>query len=467
MQRSRLASLLVFAGVLLVLASMGLLSSVLDDWEQANGSFRLNKLTVNIDRSVASAADAGLSLRDAGQLVKAWSPLPVAYSAKAQTRAAAGAASAVADVFGVNGHYRDFAEVRLKAGTSIAPASVDEHSRVAVIGSRLADRLFRSGQVVGKPIELFGAAFTIIGVYDSEGSLLRQMTDDGIPDVLIPVTAMFDVHASARIDTLQLAARPDASVDSEGEAAQRVLEAIGQPPTQFRVANGVLAFTRIAQLRALLLFGCGAIAIVMLAQLTYRLLGRAYGLLRGRLLTDDWSDALLSEKRRLLTSVLAMAGMAACIAGLWELIRFRLYIPPEWVPEQVIDLSFYMDKLRSLWQQQAADGGYVPSSPERLADAAGRLAGRLFAAGALLGVPVFLLGIRLWAMVRVPLYLQLQQLFFCIPAAALAAFAAARWAGLYYRIEPLEYAVAGALFTVSIFYFTSTKGVTLSHEKNS
>lgn len=458
MLRSRLAAWMVFGGVLLVLAGSGWLSSVAADWEQANGSRRLQKLTVNVDRSVGGADSAGLSLREADRLAKQWSPLPIAYSGRAQTRAVNGRDSAECDVFGVNAGYRQFAEYPMLAGTSIAQTSVDERSRVAVIGLQAADRLFRSGQVVGKTIELFGAAFTVIGVFDDSRTLLRDMADDGIPDVLVPAAALFDVKPDARIDTMQLAMKPDSIFGGE-DAAKAALLAIGKNPEHYRVASEALAYRKTAQLGALLRFGCGAIAIALLAGLVIRRLKAACVSLQSRLAAEYLSDALRSEWRRLLADLLAAAGLALCAAVLWELIRFRPYIPPDWVPEQLIDLSFYWDKLRSLWQQQAVGAGYVPSPQERLTDAASRLSGRLLFAGIFFGLPLFLLGVRLWTMSRVPVYAQLQKLFLYMPVSAAAAFAGARWAGLDFRIEPPEYAVIGAFFIVAIIHSHYSKGV--------
>ncbi|UUZ91598.1 ABC transporter permease [Paenibacillus sp. P25] len=299
MQRSRWAAPMVFAGVLLILASIGWLSSVLADWEQANGSHRLRKLTATVDRSVTAPETAGLTLKEAEQLAAKWAPLPIAYSARVQTRATLGGVSANCEVFGVNGSYRDFTEVRLKTGTSFAPASVDEHSRVAVIGAKVADELFHSERVAGKTIKLFGVPFTIIGVMDDEGSLLRQMADDGIPDVLIPVTALLDLRPEARIEGIQLAARPSAVLRGETDAGD-VLRAIGKNAAHFRIENHLVTHMQIGQLHSLLLFSCGIIALYWLTCSIGRQFLAVRTVLQERLHALDWNDALLSERRLLL-----------------------------------------------------------------------------------------------------------------------------------------------------------------------
>ncbi|MDR6551964.1 ABC transporter permease [Paenibacillus qinlingensis] len=465
MQRSRLAAWMVFTGVLLLLASSGFIASVVRDWEQSNGSYGMQQITVNVDPSAARASPVGLSLKEAELLTKKWAPLPIAYAAREQSRAVYGAARLNADVFGVNGDYTDFNEMKLKAGASFARNSVEEHSRVAIVSEAVAQQLFHANQVVGKTIELFGVAFTVIGVIEEEGSLLRHMSDDGTPNVLIPITTLFDIQSDTSIETLQLAGKPSAVAGGESQVNQ-VLNSIGHSPGQFTIVNHELAHTRMAQWRLVQLFVCGMLAIYLFVRLLVRQLTIIQGVLRNRLARDNWIDAVIHERSALLISTLAILGMTACIMALWKGIQFHLYIPLEWVPEQIIDLSFYMEKLRSFWQQEAAQMGYVPSPQELVIDAANRLTGGLFLGGMLFGLPLLLLGIRLWVLERVPVYTQLQRIFMYVPVAAVFIFAMAQWAGLSYQIELLDYAVLGALCTVAIIYWNPSKGVEFSYAQN-
>ncbi|KRE82529.1 hypothetical protein ASG89_14845 [Paenibacillus sp. Soil766] len=465
MQRSRLAAWMIFAGVLLLLASSGLIASVVNEWEQTNGSYGMGQITVNVDPSAARASPAGLSLKEAELLTKKWAPLPLAYAAREQTRAVYGAARLNTDAFGVSEAYTDFNQIKPLAGASFAQNSVDEHSRVALVSAAVAQQLFRANQVVGKTIELFGVGFTVIGVFEDEGSLLRQMSDDGSPNVLIPVTTLFDIQPEAKIETIHMAGKPSAVAGGESQVNE-ALSSIGSMPSQYRIVNHELAHTRMAQWRLVQWFVCGMIAIFMLVRLMMRQSTNIHGLLRRRMVRDNWSDALIHERWPLMLSTLAVLSMAASIIALWKGIRFHLYIPLEWVPEQIIDLSFYTEKLRSLWQQEAAQIGYVPSPQELLIDAANRLTARLFIGGMLFGLPLFLLGVRLWVLEQVPVYAQLQRVFMYVPVAAVLIFAMAEWAGLSYQIDPLDYAVLGALCTVAIINFNPSKGVEFSYAQN-
>ncbi|TXK84842.1 ABC transporter permease [Paenibacillus sp. N3.4] len=464
---AKLASWMVFAGVLLMVASAGLLSSVITDWEQTNGSHQLNKLAANVDTSVAATSTTGLTLQDAEKLAKVWNT-QITYSAGERGNAKAGINKANCHIIGVNEYYRDFTHMRMIAGTTITLTSVGEHSRVAVISAKVSDQLYHSVQVVGKTIELWGVPFTVIGVFYDHDSLIKQMAGDGIPDVLIPVTTMLDIRPELKIINIELAAKSDAALGGRTDV-QHALTAIGQNPTQFRIDNNISDHTWIAQQKSLLLFIYGIIAVYLCLRFVPSQMSIVYARLKSRLVMENWQDALNIERTMLVKHGLVVICLIAVAAILWKWIAFQLYIPPDWIPEEIIDLPFYMDKLRNLWQQNILLAGYLPSSQEALTAAAGKLTGWLLITGVVMGLPLFLLGVRMWAITRIPLLKQLVILLFFVPAATAITFAAARWAGMDYLIDLRDITVSGVLFTVTAVYFQNQKtikGVLMNNEEN-
>lgn len=453
---------MVVMGMLLILGSMGLISSVLAEWEQASGIRQLDKLVLNVNANLPNAE--GLQLQDAEQLAKKWSPQGIAYSAEAQEKVLAGSSSVLADVFGVSGNYNQFASFSMKTGSSITQQAVDEHSRIAVLSEWTADKLFRSASVIGKEIELYGAKFTIIGVYDDRDSLLMQLGDDGIADVWIPVTAMLDLRQESRIGHIELAVKPEGTIRAETEAAN-ALRAIGINPAEFRINNEVLAHRQLAQLPNLLLFVCGIAAIYLLGRLMLRLWREQIKSIQHQHLTEDLPDIVKHQRYKLLTCLFASAVMAACAAWIWQHIRFRFYISPEWLPEQLIEVSFYLEKLKSVWQQQAAQAGYIPSAQERLTTAARELSWKGLFLGTF-GLLIVWLGLRWWTVRKVPVTVQLQNIFLFLPIIAVITFAAIRLTGLEYRLDLMEYAVVGVFMVSFILYFHKPKGVTYLDVQN-
>jgi hypothetical protein len=461
---SRLASWMVFLGVLLLWGSAGLLSAVIADWERANGPNQLNKLVVYADSTDAAKA-GGLTLQEADRLEKAWGSSPISYTAEQRGLAEYEQNKVQSRIVGVNAFYRDYHQLELVSGTSIGRHSVDEHSRVAVISAEVSDQLYRSVQVIGKKMELWGAPFTVIGVFEEHDSLLRQMADDGIPDVLIPITTMLDIRPEAIITGIELSAKPDTALAGNAEVHQ-ALSAIERNPASFRIGNRVLDHSWIAQYESLLLFVYGIAAIYLLLRFVPGQVRLMIAGVKSRLTLEDWPDALRTERSMLAKRGLVAAGLIVCAAAIWALVRFQLYVPPDWIPEELIDVAFYMDKLRSLWQQRMMLAGYAPVPEEELLAATGKLAGRLWLAGAVLGLPIFLLGVRIWAVIRMPISGQLTRITLFVPAAAVITFAAASWANMDYRMELYDAAVMGSLFLVSTSYISNLQRSAQSNEND-
>ncbi|WP_171685003.1 ABC transporter permease [Paenibacillus planticolens] len=454
MRHLRIRGWLVLLGMLLILGSLGLMSSVLSDWERVSGARQLDKLIVNANAAESKAK--GLELQEAEQFSKKW-PLGIAYSAAGQEKAAAGSVSVLCDVFGVSGDYSQFTSFPMRSGSTISQKAVDEHSRVAVLSERTADKLFRSRSVVGKQIKLFDTNFTITGVYADRESLLKQLSDDGIADIWIPVTAMLDVRPESRIQHMQLAVHSEGAVRAETDAVNG-LRALGMNPANFRIDNEVLRYRQLAQLPKLLLFGCGTAAIYMLVRLIIRLWGEQITSFRRRRLIEEFSNIVKHKRYTLLFCIIATLAAAACTALIWQQIRFRFYIAPEWLPEELIQVSFYVDKLRSVWEQQAVQAGYVPSPQERLSDVVDLLSWRLLLIGAC-GIPILWTGLKWWAIRRVPVSIQLQSLFLMIPVIALVVFATVKLTGLNMRLDLTEYAVVGVFMISCVLFIHKFKGV--------
>jgi hypothetical protein len=462
---SRLASWMVFVGVLMIWGSAGLLSAVVADWEQGNGPNRLNKLVVYADSTAAAVKAGGLTLQEAGRLEKAWGLTSISYTAEQRGHVEYEQNKVHSRIVGVTAFYRDYHPLAFVSGTAIGRHPVDEHSRVAVISAEVSDRLYRSVQVIGKTIDLWGVPFTVIGVYEEHDSLLQQMADDGIPDVLIPITTMLDIRPEASITGIELPAKPDTALAGSADVHQ-TLSAIERNPASFRIGNRVLDHAWIAQYQSLLLFVYGIAAIYLLLRFVPGQVRVMVARLKGRLHSEDLVDALRAERSMLAKRSLALIGLIACAAAVWGLIRFRPYIPPDWIPEEIIDVAFYIDKLRSLWQERIMQAGYIPAPEEELLAVAGKLAGRLWPAGAVLGLPIFLLGVRIWAVIRIPISGQLTRISLFVPAAAVITFAAALWAGMDYQIELRDSAVMASLFFVSACYMSNMKRSVPSNEES-
>ncbi|WP_432807114.1 ABC transporter permease [Paenibacillus cellulositrophicus] len=430
------------------------ISSVQGSWQQLNGAVGTNKWIVN--RNVESA-DGGLSLAEFGRLGERWSPLPLTAIAR-MTEVADGdlAPAASADIVGVSAGYQYFHQLQIRSGSFFDSSAVELGRRVAVIHADVAERLFRSRDVVGRSIDIGNTPFTVIGVYDGSGTVLEQMSDDGVPDIIVPVSALLAVRPNLTIQTLELAMDPDSAIEDE-QGIHSALQSIGHRADRYEITNIKTIDAAQSQWSLLMRFVYGVIAILLCIKLIMANVGAARTFIKEKMEMANWTDVIRTERAKVAVFGAAIAGWGACIAIVWWIVSFRFQIPPDWLPDQLIDLRFYADKIKSLWQARVAQYGYVPSSGELLAAAADRFVTLLFLAGMLLGLPSFLIGIRLAALHPSPPAANLERLALLMAGATALSFAAIRLSGMDYTVGWTDFAVTAVLFLSAHHHFQLKK----------
>ncbi|WP_229750018.1 ABC transporter permease [Paenibacillus nasutitermitis] len=440
---TRLATRLTAVGILIMLLCSQWISSVQGSWQQLNGAVGTDKWIVN--RNVVSA-DGGLTLAEFERLGERWGQLPITAIARTTEAADGGpAAAAIADIVGVSAGYQNFHQLRIMSGSFFDSSAAESGNRVAVIQADVAERLFRSGDAVGRSIDIGNTPFTVIGVYDGLGTVLEQMSDDGVPDIIVPVSALLAARPDLKIQTLELAADPDSAIQDEQEI-HSALQSIGHRAEWYEITNMKRIDVARSQWSLLMRFINGGIAILLCIKLLMANIGAARMFFKEKTAIADWTDVIRSERAKVAVFGAAIVGWGACIAAVWLIVRFGFQIPPDWLPDQLIDFRFYTDKIKSLWQARVEQYGYVPSSGELLGAAAGRFVSLLFLAGMLLGLPSFLIGLRLAALHPSPPAAIMERLALLIAVATALSFAVIRMSGMDYTVGWTDIAVIAALF---------------------
>lgn len=448
--RTRLASWMVWAGVLLLVAGAGLAESLVAQWREWSGPVGLNKLSVNVDLAVDPSGSAKLTLRDAGKLAEKWGR-PIAYSSRTLASVATKDRTVAADIIGVSDQYERFANVRLYKGSTIAAKSVEERGRVILLSEGLAEKLFGTRNVTGMTVKLMGATFRIVGVYAEPDTLVGWMVDNGTPDAQIPITTLLELMPALGISTVELEAGESAIVSGESDV-KAALTAIGKTPSRYRIVNYGKEELWIAQQPKLLLLAAGTAAIVLCVRLVIRRIRRAAGLVRRGLATDDWPDVVRMHRKQLAFDASATALLSAAIAGLLLAVRHRFYIPPELIPDDWINWSFYRQLWLDWWRERIGSMGYIASPSELLHERIGLLVSRLTGAGIVAGLPLTAIGVRMWAMAGLPFDGRFVRLSVCVGTAVVFAAAAARWIGTDYVVRPQELFVVGALLAAAALF---------------
>ena len=109
------------------------------------------------------------------------------------TTAAYGATSATVTVTGTVPKWFEATNSPIASGEAFDQSDVDDHARVAVLGSSTAEDLFADGSdPVGRTVSLGGVAYEVVGVLEEKDSNGPQ---DGNASVVAPLTAVRDTLA--------------------------------------------------------------------------------------------------------------------------------------------------------------------------------------------------------------------------------------------------------------------------------
>ncbi len=215
---NRLRSFLTVLGnVVAVLAVVGLVSVIqgLNDYVSSeilatgSGSFTVTKfgMIMNYDQFLEALKRPDLTLDDARALEERLAvPAVVVPSLELNLSVKRGRESADgAPVRGVGPGYPAVGTFELSAGRHLGAADVQGRVPAAVIGHRIADRLFPAGGAVGMDMRVGGHRHTVIGVLEERGGTIAETRDDLI---LVPITTLLK-HHGGRSRSLTITVRPD------------------------------------------------------------------------------------------------------------------------------------------------------------------------------------------------------------------------------------------------------------------
>ncbi|EHQ89124.1 ABC transporter permease [Desulfosporosinus youngiae] len=365
--KSAYPAYLVLALGLLVLTWSTLLGSSLPaKLADLGGLHKTDKITATWLGNFHQPEAASFTLKDMRQLSQYnLRDYDLAYAVEASTSAAYQKNQNPAQVLGVNDRYDQFQQINLKAGGFLTVEQ--ENQQVAVIDEDLAQALFQNRNVVGLEIELYGRKFRIVGVAGADHSLIGTLTDRGYGTVYIPAKILLELEADSRITFLAVETKDAGTTGRNTAVLTTALTSIGQDPANYKIIDYNLAGLLMEQGNLLRNFLAGAVAMVMLFAL---LRGKIRGLdhfCRQRLRDNYWREMIKEDAVRLMLDMAVILALVAVMLLVWKLIRFSLYIPPENIPDELIDISFWVDLIqRGIQTRMQSAGDAAPPGEVQL-----------------------------------------------------------------------------------------------------
>jgi putative ABC transport system permease protein len=127
-----------------------------------------------------------------------------------------------APVRGTGAGYPLVGRFTLSDGRDIAAVDVDGNAAVAVIGSRIAEKLYPGEDPIGRDLRVGGSRYTVVGVLEPRGGTMGGSQDD---QVLLPVTTLLkQVGARARSLDISVVALDAANYEAAQEEAELLLK---------------------------------------------------------------------------------------------------------------------------------------------------------------------------------------------------------------------------------------------------
>jgi hypothetical protein len=386
------AYLILALGILVLTWSAVLGSSLPAKLADLGGLHKTGKITATWLSNAHQTEVGSFSLQDMRQLTQYnLRDYDLAYATEASTSAVYQKKQSQAQVLGVNDRYHQFHQINLKAGGFLT--SGQENQQVAVIDEELAQALFQNCNVVGLEIELYGRKFKITGVAGNDRSLIGALTDRGYGTVYIPVKKLLELEADSRITSLELATRDAGTTGRNAAVLETALASMGQDPANYKIIDYNMAVLLMEQENLLRNFVAGTVAMVVLFGLLRRKIRGIYHFCRLRLRDKYWWEMIKGDAARLALGVAEVLALVAVLLLLWKLISFSLYIPPENIPHELIDVSFWADLIKKGIQAGLQSAGYAAPPGEVQLHVLNAIQNWNLFLNLFLGWPLFLLGL--------------------------------------------------------------------------
>ncbi|MDF2510683.1 MAG: hypothetical protein K0S04_549 [Herbinix sp.] len=388
---------MVFLGILLILSLIILGKAIVDECVRLNGFYSMKKVLVSEKKQVGQKGENSFSIDDINRLEKELSTKNISYTAQsgmASTSAVYGDNVYPVSLTGIDYLYTQFRGRVLEEGNYITQKQQEEGALVVLIDEELAWEIFKTDKVIGKTIDIFNTAFTIVGVVEKEASIIGKLTDDGLPDVYISASVMLELDTTARITDLQIKTVNANTLDQNTTEVSAAIRQIGKDPSSYNISDYNLKLALMEQKPLLLVFVLGLAAMLSLAAYIKNLTKELYILIKNSCKTDYFSNVLKSKLGEIGGSILEMVLSLAGMALIWIGIRFTLYIPPENIPDELINISYYSDLIKAAIQGGVQNRGYVAPQAELIVNAADMLLNLLLCVSFVLGFLLLYAGFR-------------------------------------------------------------------------
>jgi hypothetical protein len=383
-------------GIFLFLSVMIPGRSIFEKTETLNGSVSMQKITVSVKNHLDPIGSSLLSLKDMDGIREAMDGRLISHTMQDTLPISFERISVNARVIGTDSFYSMFHEVRIKSGGFLTQESEQRGETVAVIEDALAWQLFNTDNAVGNQISIFGRTFRIIGVSYKDSSIISKVSDDGNANIYIPSKTFSDLDANAGISHFEVATSDNNTLGRNESEITEVIQSIGKNPTAYKITDYNIESALMEQKPFIAIFVMGFNIIIWTLFYIKTIILNLISFFKSQSSTDYFSGIVRHNTLFMLQTASKTALAILFILGLWKCIRFRLYINPALVPDELIDISYYINFLEEHLRQSALNTGFIASYAEQLFIHAKGLSDVIFFTGFIPGLLLLSTGLSLF-----------------------------------------------------------------------
>ena len=397
MKRKKAVWIQIFTGILLILSCVVLSKALIEECSRLNGSNSMQKVQVSVKNQIDHQGENSFTIDDIKRLKKELAIENISYTAQSgliNTSVAVKNTVIPVRLTGANHLYPMFGSMTLEAGSFVTQKQAEEGAMVTVIDYELARKIFKTTGVIGKTIDIYGVTFTIVGVVKEDGGLIGALTDDGLPDVYIPAAVMLELDATACITDLWIKTDNSGTSDQNTDKVSLALQQAGKSPANYNIRDYNLKLALMEQVPLLLVFILGIVSVLLLLAYLKNLIKKMFIIIRDGCRKDYFTNAIKNNLAVIGIYLLETAAALTGIALIWLGIRFRLYIPPQYIPDELINISYYSNLIQGIIQGGIQNLGYIAPKSELIVNTVSQLMNILFCISAILGLLLFYMGLR-------------------------------------------------------------------------
>lgn len=207
---NKLRSILTMIGIIIGISSVIVLVGM-GSGSTKNITSQVESLGTNlIVANTFSSGTKQLTLDDMDNIKKLNGVDEMAPIISSSTSVKIGENSQNTAVTGTTSNFCQIRNMNVAEGRFIADLDVDYKSKVAVLGSDIAQQLYGLTDPVGKNITIKGSTYTVVGELKSQGNSMGSNTDDM---VIIPITTAISLAGNRNVSTIYIKSSNDNNVD--------------------------------------------------------------------------------------------------------------------------------------------------------------------------------------------------------------------------------------------------------------